>query len=286
MLATQRPDSKTIPSGLRAVLGSRFALRVMDWRDSNIVLGEQMNTRGYDSSGCSPRTRAWASCGRTARRSRRRCAGADGADVLHAERGLADDLRAWPRRCGRRLGRSPGTRPGRTPTPVLDHAAAVKAIGAGHAVDAVQSPGRAAGAVGVGGRVPRRRPGERREFVPTAELVEALWRSRRTTFAQQMTELGCRPTRGRVPGEDGETRRVRGYLTAEIRSAVDRATAGTGPATRTISDEPVVRRSADPGYPTCGLPELTPARRACASCHTGRADRGAGPGRSGGGGGP
>ncbi|HEX2300759.1 MAG TPA: cell division protein FtsK, partial [Pseudonocardiaceae bacterium] len=50
VLATQRPDSKTIPSGLRAVLGSRFALRVMDWRDSNIVLGEQMNTRGYDSS--------------------------------------------------------------------------------------------------------------------------------------------------------------------------------------------------------------------------------------------
>ena len=37
VLATQRPDSKTIPSGLRAVLGSRFALRVMDWRDSNIV---------------------------------------------------------------------------------------------------------------------------------------------------------------------------------------------------------------------------------------------------------
>ena len=34
ILATQRPDSKTIPSALRAVLGSRFALRVMDWRDS------------------------------------------------------------------------------------------------------------------------------------------------------------------------------------------------------------------------------------------------------------
>jgi S-DNA-T family DNA segregation ATPase FtsK/SpoIIIE len=50
ILATQRPDSTTIPSRLRAVLGSRFALRVMDWRDSNIILGEQMNTRGYDSS--------------------------------------------------------------------------------------------------------------------------------------------------------------------------------------------------------------------------------------------
>ena len=32
--------------------GARFSFRtaVMDWRDSNIVLGEQMNTRGYDSS--------------------------------------------------------------------------------------------------------------------------------------------------------------------------------------------------------------------------------------------
>src|SRR6185437_6510974 len=50
VLATQRPDTKTIPSALRAVLGSRFALRVMDWRDSNIILGEQMNTRGWDSS--------------------------------------------------------------------------------------------------------------------------------------------------------------------------------------------------------------------------------------------
>lgn len=50
ILATQRPDSKTIPSALRSVLGSRFALRVMDWRDSNIILGEQMNTRGHDAS--------------------------------------------------------------------------------------------------------------------------------------------------------------------------------------------------------------------------------------------
>src|SRR5207237_8655544 len=53
VLATQRPDSNTIPSKLRAVLGSRFALRVMDWRDCNIVLGEQLNTRG-----CAPSTLA------------------------------------------------------------------------------------------------------------------------------------------------------------------------------------------------------------------------------------
>src|SRR5215468_9898590 len=50
ILATQRPDSTTIPSGLRAVLGSRFALPVMDWRNSNIGCDEQMNARGYDSS--------------------------------------------------------------------------------------------------------------------------------------------------------------------------------------------------------------------------------------------
>jgi S-DNA-T family DNA segregation ATPase FtsK/SpoIIIE len=54
ILATQRPDSQTIPSRLRSVLGSRFALRVMDWRDSNIVLGEQMNTRGFDASALLP----------------------------------------------------------------------------------------------------------------------------------------------------------------------------------------------------------------------------------------
>jgi DNA segregation ATPase FtsK/SpoIIIE, S-DNA-T family len=67
ILATQRPDSKTIPSALRAVLGSRFALRVMDWRDSNIILGEQMNSLATTRrSYCHP-TRASASCGPTAR---------------------------------------------------------------------------------------------------------------------------------------------------------------------------------------------------------------------------
>src|SRR3954471_19132940 len=34
ILATQRPDGGSLPTSLRAVLGSRFALRVMDWRDS------------------------------------------------------------------------------------------------------------------------------------------------------------------------------------------------------------------------------------------------------------
>jgi S-DNA-T family DNA segregation ATPase FtsK/SpoIIIE len=61
---------------------------------------------------------------------------------------------------------------------------------------------------------------DNREFVPTAELVEAL-DVEPTMFAKQMTELGCRPTRYRVLGDDGETRRVRGYLVAAIRTAID-----------------------------------------------------------------
>jgi S-DNA-T family DNA segregation ATPase FtsK/SpoIIIE len=67
-----------------------------------------------------------------------------------------------------------------------------------------------------------------REFVPTAELLDVLEVDSRT-FAQQMSEVGCRPTRDRVTGEDGETRQVRGYRTAEIRSAIDRARNGGEP---------------------------------------------------------
>ena len=58
-----------------------------------------------------------------------------------------------------------------------------------------------------------------REFVPTAELAEALT-VEPTAFGRQMGELGCRPRPGRVTTEDGITRQVRGYLTADIRAAV------------------------------------------------------------------
>jgi DNA segregation ATPase FtsK/SpoIIIE, S-DNA-T family len=47
VLATQRPDAKTIPSGLRAVVGSRFALRVMDWRDSRSHPGGTVISNHY-----------------------------------------------------------------------------------------------------------------------------------------------------------------------------------------------------------------------------------------------
>jgi S-DNA-T family DNA segregation ATPase FtsK/SpoIIIE len=226
VLATQRPDSKTIPSGLRAVLGSRFALRVMDWRDSNIVLGEQMNTRGYDSS--------------------RLLASHKGVGILRpdgdAQAGadvLALTVRTyympnedWQAICvrGRELRQSArrltGHAAGQDTTVVVDHATAVKAIGAGQPVrsetDAVELPEPLASVVDLLGE-----DLDEREFVPTAELVEAL-EVEPTSFARHMVELGCRPTRQRVPDEDGTVRRVRGYLTAELRAAVDEISSQSG----------------------------------------------------------
>jgi S-DNA-T family DNA segregation ATPase FtsK/SpoIIIE len=220
VLATQRPDSKTIPSGLRAVLGSRFALRVMDWRDSNIVLGEQMNTRGYDSS--------------------RLLASHKGVGILRPDGDpqagsdvLALTVRTyympnedWRTICerGRELrqstGRLTGHAAGQNTTVAVDHAAAVKAIGSGSAARSAPStrelPEPLASVVDYLGD-----DLDGREFVPTAELVEAL-EVEATAFARQMAELECRPTRNRVPDEDGGVRRVRGYFTADIRAAVDR----------------------------------------------------------------
>jgi S-DNA-T family DNA segregation ATPase FtsK/SpoIIIE len=227
VLATQRPDSKTIPSGLRAVLGSRFALRVMDWRDSNIILGEQMNTRGYDSS--------------------RLLASHKGVGILRpdgdSEAGgdvLAVMVRTyympnvdWQTICqrGRALREAEGTltghAAGQETTPVPDHSAAVKAIGAGNASGradwrARELPEPLASVVDYLGNALEP---DGREFVPTAELTEAL-DVEAITLAQQMSELGCQPTRYRIPTEDGETRRVRGYLTAEVRRAIERVVAG------------------------------------------------------------
>ncbi|WP_156757277.1 cell division protein FtsK [Actinokineospora pegani] len=218
VLATQRPDSKTIPSGLRAVLGSRFALRVMDWRDSNIVLGEQMNTRGYDSS--------------------RLLASHKGVGILRPDgetqagaEVLALTVRTyympnedWRIICqrGRALREQAGTLTGHAvgdaPAPLLDHAEAVKAIGTRQSDwSAAGLPEPLSAVVGyLGGDM------ETREFVPTAELVEAL-EVDPVTFAREMSAMDCRPTRGHAPMPDGEVRRVRGYLTADLRAAVDRA---------------------------------------------------------------
>lgn len=209
VLATQRPDSTTIPSKLRAVLGSRFALRVMDWRDSNIVLGDQMNTRGYDSSRLLPSHKGVGILrpdGETQ----------SGTDVLALTVRTFympnDDWRVICER-GRALREAEGTltgqATGRDPLPVRDHAPVAEA-------------GRRSG-----GRLPEplvsvaRYLGEdlqEREFVPTAELVEAL-DVEPTMFGKEMGDLGCRPVRQYV--HEGEaTRRVRGYLTADIRAAI------------------------------------------------------------------
>lgn len=225
VLATQRPDSKTIPSGLRAVLGSRFALRVMDWRDSNIVLGEQMNTRGYDSS--------------------RLLASHKGVGILRPDGDtqagadvLALTVRTyympnedWQILCqrGRALRETAGTltghAAGQDSAPVLDYAAVAKAIGAGTGhgprwqADRLPEP-LASVVKYLGDDLDP----DGREFVPTAELTEALDVDP-SVFARQMGELGCRPTRHRVPADDGEMRRVRGYVTADIRAAIERVTA-------------------------------------------------------------
>jgi S-DNA-T family DNA segregation ATPase FtsK/SpoIIIE len=223
ILATQRPDSNTIPSRLRAVLGSRFALRVMDWRDSNIVLGEQMNTRGYDASALLPSHKGVGILrpdGETDA----------GADVLAMTvRTYYMPNPEWREICarGRALREAAGTLAGHAAGDderrAIDSTAVVKALGAGTAVEAddrqPEVPEPLASVVGYLGSAM-----DEREFVPTAELVEAL-EVEPTAFGREMGELGCRPTRQYVPADDGEIRRVRGYLTADIRDAVERAEA-------------------------------------------------------------
>jgi S-DNA-T family DNA segregation ATPase FtsK/SpoIIIE len=83
-----------------------------------------------------------------------------------------------------------------------------------------------------------------REFIPTAELAEALT-VEPTAFGRQMGELCCRPRPGRVTTEDGTVRQVRGYLTADIRAAVT-ALQHQGSDPTTVRPEPV----ATPGVPS------------------------------------
>jgi len=59
-----------------------------------------------------------------------------------------------------------------------------------------------------------------REFIPTAELVDAL-DAEPTAFGRHMGELGCRPRRGQVTNENGTTRQARGCLTADIRATIE-----------------------------------------------------------------
>jgi S-DNA-T family DNA segregation ATPase FtsK/SpoIIIE len=227
VLATQRPDTKTIPSALRAVLGSRFALRVMDWRDSNIILGEQMNTRGWDSSRLLPSHKGVGILrpdGETAA----------GADVL-AMMVRTDYMpnNDWTTLCerGRALRAAAGTLTGHAigavSVPVLDPATVAHVIGPSQTIDDT-SPDR-----DLSDELPEPLASvveylgtdlddDGREFVPTAELVDAL-DVEPTAFGRQMGELGCRPRPGRVVSEDGTSRQARGYLIADIRAAIEEA---------------------------------------------------------------
>jgi DNA segregation ATPase FtsK/SpoIIIE, S-DNA-T family len=224
ILATQRPDSNTIPSRLRAVLGSRFALRVMDWRDSNIVLGEQMNTRGYDASTLLPSHKGVGIL--------RPDGDMDtGADVLAMTvRTYYMPNQQWREICarGRALREAAGTLAGHAAgddtARVVDQASVVKALGAG------QADGRGEAADERPVSLPEPLGSvvdylgddiEDRAFIPTSELVDAL-SIEPTSFGRQMRELGCQSVRDYAPQPDGPDRRVRGYYSAAIRSAIDR----------------------------------------------------------------
>jgi S-DNA-T family DNA segregation ATPase FtsK/SpoIIIE len=50
VLATQRPDAKVIPAGLRDQIGTRFALKVMTWQSSEVILGAGTYGAGHDAS--------------------------------------------------------------------------------------------------------------------------------------------------------------------------------------------------------------------------------------------
>jgi S-DNA-T family DNA segregation ATPase FtsK/SpoIIIE len=144
----------------------------------------------------------------------------------------------WQTLCqrGRALREAAGTLTGHAAghdtAPVLDHAAVAKAIGAAtpapdHATEVVELPEPLAAVVDYLGEDLDAHDG--REFVPSAELAEALDLDT-TELGLLMRELGCRPTRERIPTDEGTLRQIRGYLTAEIRAAIHAA--GTGqPAT-------------------------------------------------------
>ncbi len=220
ILATQRPDSNTIPSRLRAVLGSRFALRVMDWRDSNIVLGEQMNTRGFDASTLLPSHKGVG----ILRPDGETEAGSDTLAVTVRTYYMTNA--EWRTICarGRSLREEAGTLSGHAAGDdsrrTVDQTAVVNALGSGTAVaeDGVPAelPEPLASVVDyLGDDI------DQRDFVPTAELVNAL-EVEPTLFGRQMGELGCQPRRGRTTVEDGSVRQARGYYSADLRAAIEK----------------------------------------------------------------
>jgi S-DNA-T family DNA segregation ATPase FtsK/SpoIIIE len=226
VLATQRPDTKTIPSALRAVLGSRFALRVMDWRDSNIILGEQMNTRGFDSSRLLPSHKGVG----ILRPDGETTAGADVLAIMVRTDYMPNT--DWTTLCnrGRALRAAAGTLTGHAigtaPVPELDPATVADVIGLPSQITTTDDeeapqpvPDLPEPLASVIEYLGADLDADRREFVPTAELIEAL-EVEPTAFGRRMGELGCRPRPGRITDHDGTSRQARGYLIADIRAAV------------------------------------------------------------------
>jgi S-DNA-T family DNA segregation ATPase FtsK/SpoIIIE len=128
---------------------------------------------------------------------------------------------------GRALREAEGTLTGHAAgdgaVPVLDHSAAVRAIGAG----SMAEPSRSAGVPEPLASIVDHLDGvdEAPEFVSNAGLADVLefdpaWLGRR------LAELGCRSTRDRVVAEDGRARQVRGYLTSDLFAAADVAREG------------------------------------------------------------
>ncbi|MBA0126722.1 cell division protein FtsK, partial [Haloechinothrix sp. YIM 98757] len=219
ILATQRPDSKTIPSGLRAVLGSRFALRVMDWRDSNIILGEQMNTRGHDASRL---LAAHKGVGILRPDGEADTPGDELATTVRTYYMAGQDWRTICQR-GHALREAEGTLTGHAtgnePVPRIDHATAATAIST-RSDTAAGTAGLPEPLASVADYLAEDlHPEHGRTFIPTAELLDAL-NAEPTAFARHMSDHGCTPVRRRIPDDDGTPRQVRGYRTTDIQTAI------------------------------------------------------------------
>ena len=50
LMATQRPDAKSLPTGVSYNILIRFCLKVMGYLASNMVLGDGMSTAGLDAA--------------------------------------------------------------------------------------------------------------------------------------------------------------------------------------------------------------------------------------------
>jgi S-DNA-T family DNA segregation ATPase FtsK/SpoIIIE len=53
ILATQRPDSKSIPTGISSSVIMRLCLKVMGWQENNMILGTGAHQRGIQATGFS-----------------------------------------------------------------------------------------------------------------------------------------------------------------------------------------------------------------------------------------